>query len=228
LVARTAAVFFDVDFTLIHPGPAFQGVGYQANCARFGIDVDPSRFEAAVAGASRVLDTADQSYDAQLYVNYTRRIIELMGGTGPHLEAVARDIYDQWAEHRHFSLYDDVAAALMTLHGRGIRLGLISNSHRCLASFQSHFELDGLISATVSSSDHGFMKPHPRIFAVALELMQVGAAESVMVGDSLTHDVAGARRAGMRGILLARGEREAPADPEVTVIRSLAELPGLV
>jgi putative hydrolase of the HAD superfamily len=228
LVARTAAVFFDVDFTLIHPGPAFQGVGYQANCARFGIEVDPSRFEAAVAGAARVLDTADQSYDAQLYVNYTRRIIELMGGTGPHLEAVARDIYDQWAEHRHFSLYDDVAVALMTLHGRGIRLGLISNSHRCLASFQSHFELDGLISATVSSSDHGFMKPHPRIFAVALELMQVGAAESVMVGDSLTHDVAGARRAGMRGILLARGEREAPADPEVTVIRSLAELPGLV
>jgi len=228
LVARTAAVFFDVDFTLIHPGPAFQGAGYQANCARFGIEVDPSRFEAAVAGASSVLDTADQSYDAQLYVNYTRRIIELMGGTGRHLETVARDIYDQWAEHRHFSLYDDVAAALMTLHGRGIRLGLISNSHRCLASFQSHFELDGLISATVSSSDHGFMKPHPRIFAVALELMQVGAAESVMVGDSLTHDVAGARRAGMRGILLARGERETPVDPEVTVIRSLAELPGLV
>ena len=228
MVARTAAVFFDVDFTLIHPGPAFQGAGYQANCARFGIEVDPSRFEAAVAGASSVLDTADQSYDAQLYVNYTRRIIELMGGTGRHLETVARDIYDQWAEHRHFSLYDDVAAALMTLHGRGIRLGLISNSHRCLASFQSHFELDGLISATVSSSDHGFMKPHPRIFAVALELMQVGAAESVMVGDSLTHDVAGARRAGMRGILLARGERETPVDPEVTVIRSLAELPGLV
>jgi len=228
LVARTAAVFIDVDFTLIHPGPAFQGAGYQANCARFGIEVDPSRFEAAVAGASSVLDTADQSYDAQLYVNYTRRIIELMGGTGRHLETVARDIYDQWAEHRHFSLYDDVAAALMTLHGRGIRLGLISNSHRCLASFQSHFELDGLISATVSSSDHGFMKPHPRIFAVALELMQVGAAESVMVGDSLTHDVAGARRAGMRGILLARGERETPVDPEVTVIRSLAELPGLV
>jgi len=228
LVARTAAVFFDVDFTLIHPGPAFQGVGYQANCARFGIDVDPARFEAAVAGASSVLDTADQNYDAQLYVNYTRRIIELMGGNGPHLEAVARDIYDQWAEHRHFSLYDDVAAALMTLHARGIRLGLISNSHRPLASFQSHFELDGLISATVSSSDHGFMKPHPRIFAVALELMQVSASESVMVGDSLTHDVAGARRAGMRGILLARGERETPVDPEVTVIRSLAELPGLV
>ena len=227
-MARTAAVFFDVDFTLIYPGPAFQGSGYQANCARFGIEVDPARFEAAVAGASSVLDSADQYYDAQLYVNYTRRIIELMGGTGPDLDVVARDIYDRWAEHRHFSLYDDVAGTLNALHGRGIRLGLISNSHRCLASFQSHFELDGLISATVSSSDHGFMKPHPRIFAAALDLMQVSAAESVMVGDSLVHDVTGARRAGMRGSLLARGAIETPADPEVTVIRSLAELPELV
>ena len=67
LVARTAAVFFDVDFTLIHPGPRFQGVGYQANCARHGIAVDPARFDAAVAGAAGVLDAADQIYDAQLY-----------------------------------------------------------------------------------------------------------------------------------------------------------------
>ena len=220
-MARTAAVFFDVDFTLIHPGPAFQGAGYQAHCARYGITVDPVRFDAAVAGASDVLDAADQWYDAGLYVTYTRRIIELMGGTGPALEEVAREMYDQWAEHKHFSLYDDVAATLTTLRARGVKLGLISNSHRCLASFQSHFELDGLISATVSSSEHGFMKPHPRIFAAALDLMQVAASESAMVGDSLTHDVAGARRAGMRGILLARGGIKAPVDPDVTVIQSL-------
>jgi putative hydrolase of the HAD superfamily len=220
-------VFFDVDFTLIQPGPAFQAVGYRANCARYGIDVDPDRFDAAVAGAATVLEAADQ-YDAQLYVSYTRRIIELMGGGGPHLDTVAREMYEQWAEHRHFSLYDDVPAALTALHARGVRLGLISNSNRCLASFQSHFELDGLISATISSSDHGYMKPHPKIFTAALDLLQVGAAESVMVGDSLTHDVDGARRIGMRGILLCRRGRQAPADPEVTVIESLRELPDLI
>jgi len=30
----TKAVFFDVDFTLIAPGPMFRGEGYQAFCAR--------------------------------------------------------------------------------------------------------------------------------------------------------------------------------------------------
>ena len=134
-----------------------------------------------------MLDAADQWYDAGLYVTYTRRIIELMGGAGPASNS-PQELYDR-AEHRHFSLYDDVADTLATLRARGLKLGLISNSHRCLASFQSHFELDGLISATVSSSEHGFMKPHPKIFTAALDLMQVTAAESAMVGDSLTHDV---------------------------------------
>ena len=229
-MAPTAAVFFDVDFTLILPGPRFQASGYESSCARHGIRVDPSRFEAAVAGAAGALDSADRLYDPALFVAYTRRIIELMGGAGPAVETVAREIYDDWAEHHHFSLYDDVADSLRALHARGVRLGLISNSHRPLESFQSHFELEGLIAVTVSSSDHGYMKPHPTIFRAALDLMQVPASEAAMVGDSLAHDVAGAREVGMRGILLARGPVHEPAaiDAGVEVIHSLSELVGLV
>jgi len=85
LVARTAAVFFDVDFTLIHPGPRFQAVGYTITCARHGVAVDPASFESAVAGAAATLESVDQLYQDSLYINYTRRIIELMGGAGPGL-----------------------------------------------------------------------------------------------------------------------------------------------
>ncbi len=223
-MARPAAVFFDVDFTLIHPGPRFQGTGYQATCARYGVTVDPERFDAAVAGAAPLLDSADQLYDAGLFVAFTSGIIEGMGGVGAGVEAAAREIYDAWAEHHHFSLYDDVPGALRRLHHDGIRVGLISNTHRCLASFESHFELDGLIAVTVSSSEHGFMKPHPKIFQAALDRMQVRADEAVMVGDSLTHDVAGARLVGMRAILLARGGAPPAAADDVEVIRSLDEL----
>ena len=46
-----------------------------------------------------------------------------------------------------------------------------------------------LVSATVSSSDHGRMKPHPSIFNALLGLMDAAPAESVMVGDSVRHDV---------------------------------------
>src|SRR4029077_12558086 len=106
---------------------------------------------------------------------------------------------------------DDVPAVLRQVAHDGLRIGLISNTHRCLASFQSHFELQGLISATVSSSDHGLMKPHPSIFSAALQLLDVPAAEAVMVGDSLKHDVEGALGVGMRAVLLNRGDSAAPA-----------------
>jgi putative hydrolase of the HAD superfamily len=229
-VARPAAVFFDVDFTLIHPGPRFQAGGYQATCAAHGIEVDPARFDAAVAAAAPLLDPSDRRYHDDIFIRFTRCIIEGMGGAGARVETAAREIYDDWAEHHHFSLYDDVADSLRALHARGVRLGLISNSHRPLESFQSHFELEGLIAVTVSSSDHGYMKPHPTIFRAALDLMQVPASEAAMVGDSLAHDVAGAREVGMRGILLARGPVHEPAaiDAGVEVIHSLSELVGLV
>ena len=226
---RTTAVFFDVDFTLIYPGPTFQGEGYQQFCARHGIVVKRSQFAHAVRGASSILDDQQEHvYDEEIFVRYTRRIIEGMGGTGPSLDACAREIFAEWAACHHFHLYDDVASVLRELSARGMKLGLISNSHRSLASFAEHFELDGLISASVSSSEHGYLKPHPSIFEAALTLAGVQAAESVMVGDSFAHDIAGALSVGMRGVLVHRAGGDVDTTRGVPVIRSLAELPPLL
>jgi len=223
-----SAVFFDVDFTLIYPGPTFRGEGYARFGEQYGMSLDPSRFDAAVRAASSVLDAAqDHAYDADIFVCYTRRIIEEMGGTGPRLDECAAEVYREWAACQHFNLYDDVAPVLRELAARGLKIGLISNSHRCLASFQEHFELRGLITAAVSSSEHGFMKPHPSIFEAALTLAGVEASRSLMVGDSVAHDIDGARRVGMRGILVHRSDGPAPS-VGVPVIRSMAELPALL
>jgi putative hydrolase of the HAD superfamily len=223
------AVFFDVDFTLIYPGPTFQGEGYQAFAARYGMDIDAARFDHAVHAASSILDDQQQHvYDADIFVRYTARIVEEMGGHGDRVIECAREIYDEWAACQHFFLYDDVAPALRTLAADGYRLGLISNSHRSLESFQTHFELDGLVSAAVSSSEHGYMKPHPSIFEAALQQIGVPAAASVMVGDSFTHDIAGAQGVGMRGVLVHRSAAPISAPAAVPVIRTLTELPGLL
>ena len=228
--AAVKAVFFDVDFTLIYPGPTFQGEGYAVFCRRYGITVDPARFPGAVIAASSILyDDQNHIYDAEIFVRYTRRIIEEMGGTGETLDACAQEIYSEWAACQHFFLYDDVAPALRELATRGLKIGLISNSHRCLASFERHFSLHGLIAAAISSFEHGYLKPHPSIFESALKLAGVSAHESVMVGDSYPHDVEGARHVGMRGILVQRTSRTSATVPsDVPVIRDLSELPGLI
>ena len=224
------AVFFDVDFTLIYPGPAFQGEGYRDFCARYGMTVEPDRFTAAVNSASHILDREqDAVYDPQIFIDYTAHIIRQMGGTGDAVEPCAEEIYREWAACQHFLLYEDVAETLHILAERNLQIGLISNSHRCLESFQEHFELDNFIDVAISSSQHGYMKPHPSIFEAALKLAGVSASEAVMVGDSVTQDIDGARRVGMRGVLVRRsGATSDTLAADVPTIRSLLELPRLL
>lgn len=231
------AVFLDVDFTLIYPGPVFNGEGYRTFCARHGIrNCDPAAFQAAVASASALLDDSreDYAYDAQVFVRYIRHIIEGMGGCGGALDACAQEIYHEWAGCQHFCLYDDVLPAMRSLHAQGLLLGLISNTHRSLDAFRSHFELEGLIAGAVASSNHGYNKPHPSIFRAALELLDVQAGEAVMVGDNFKHDIAGARAVGMQAVLLRRsgarlsGVDRPVEDAGIPVIASLQQLPALL
>ena len=226
----TKAVFFDVDFTLIYPGPTFQAEGYRRACAAHGIDVDPARFDAATAASSVILDEVEeQIYTHDLFVHYTASIIEHMGGRGAQVIAVAREIYEQWSVNHHFELYDDVAPVLTQLSQSGLIVGAISNSHRSLDAFCDHFSLGGLITVSVSSAEHGYMKPHRSIFEAALAKAGVRPEEAVMVGDSIKHDIDGALAIGMRAVLLRRsGEVPADLPAGLPVIQTLTVLPSVI
>jgi putative hydrolase of the HAD superfamily len=122
-----------------------------------------------------------------------------------------------------------VAPVLTELSRRGLIIGAISNSHRSLDAFCEHFSLRGLITVSVSSAQHGYMKPHRSIFDTALTKAGVTAAESLMVGDSIKHDIEGALAAGLRAVLLRRsGELPADLPPGLPVITTLTELPPLI
>ncbi|HYE85861.1 MAG TPA: HAD family hydrolase [Vicinamibacterales bacterium] len=222
------AVFFDVDFTLIFPGPTFQAEGYRRACAAHGIDVDPAKFDEATAASSFILDEVEeQIYTHDLFVHYTASIIEHMGGRGPNVVTVAREIYDQWSVNHHFEMYDDVAPVMEELRKRKLIVGAISNSHRSLDAFCEHFALSNVITISVSGAQHGYMKPHRSIFERALERSGVSAEEALMVGDSFKHDIEGALNAGWRAVLLRRsGERPRGLPPDVPVITTLTDLPA--
>ena len=224
------AVFFDVDFTLIYPGPTFQAEGYRRACAARGIIVDPAKFDEATAASSFILDEVEeQIYNHDIFIQYTASIIEKMGGRGAGVAEVAREIYDQWSVNHHFEIYDDVAPALTWLQERGYIVGAISNSHRSLDAFREHFSLERVITVSVSGAEHGYMKPHRSIFDVALERAQVTADQAMMVGDSIAHDIEGALNAGWRAVLLRRsGQLPTSLPANLPVITSLAELAPLL
>ncbi|HEX9118181.1 MAG TPA: HAD family hydrolase [Anaerolineae bacterium] len=119
---------------------------------------------------------------------------------------------------------------LAALQGRGLRLGVISNTIQPGRYLDAKLARDGLLryfSATVYSSDAGVAKPHPAIFEAALAALGVAADRAVHVGDRLLNDVAGAQAAGLRAVLIEVPQR-VERDPHIRPDARIRELPELL
>jgi putative hydrolase of the HAD superfamily len=126
-----------------------------------------------------------------------------------------------------FSAYRDTAPALRALRAGGWALVVVSNWDTSLHERLAETGLAGLVDGAVASAELGAAKPDGAIFARALALAGVRAADAWHVGDSVEADVEGALAAGVRPVLICR-EGEPPALDGVPVIRSLDALPALV
>ena len=216
------AVLLDVDFTLVMPGPELGPDAYRSLAGVHGLSLDLDLYaDARIAAIEDFERHPELDHDEEIWVRFTEDIVRGMGGEGPEVAAVAREIVGRWEHARHFELYDDVMPVLAELRAMGLKLGLVSNTSRDLGAFVDHFGLD--VDAWVSSGSHGKVKPSPLIFAAALELLGVTASDAVMVGDSVEDDIEGAEAAGMTAVLLDRAGRF----PErANRIESLRELPA--
>ncbi|MFQ5425479.1 MAG: HAD family hydrolase [Gaiellales bacterium] len=218
------AVLFDVDFTLCKPGPLLGPEGYRAAGRKRGIDLDPALYDAArLAALQDLRHHPELDHDEAIWLHFTEDIVRGMGGHGPAVHDVAVEITLGWERHDNFELYDDTIPILDAVRSAGLKIALVSNTTRDLDEFVDHYALD--VDAVVTSRVHGKVKPHPTIFRAALSLLGVAAEEAVMVGDSVLDDIEGARRAGIRPILIDRdaGHRDGP-----DVLETLWELPALL
>jgi HAD superfamily hydrolase (TIGR01549 family) len=213
------AVVFDVDFTLARPGPDLGPEGYRVLGQRYGLDLDPARYEEARAAAfAEVKRHPELDHDEEIWVLFTERIIVGMGGRGDTYAAAA-EMEGRWAHSTHFELYDDAQPTLEAMRRYGLKIGLLSNSSRNLEDFVIHHGLSA--DAVLTSGAHGKTKPHQSIFFALLDALEVEPSDAVMVGDTLHEDVEGALAVGMQALLLDRDGRH----PEI--VGRLANLSGL-
>jgi len=105
----------------------------------------------------------------------------------------------------------DVVSTLERIRGSGLRIGLVSNvafrPHLMRAQIE-HLDLMRYFDGLSFSSEVGFRKPHPAIFADALRKVAVTAEAALFVGDRIKEDIRGARSAGMRTVLLQEWRQE--------------------
>lgn len=153
------------------------------------------------------------------------------GDAGLHLDPDLLDEVlriEQEAWWQGARLDPDAIPLLDSLRDRGTRVGLCSNAPYRVESLHGQLAFLGLeshLDAVTFSAEVGWRKPSPRIFEAAIRALGTDAECTVMVGDSEAADIAGARAAGMRAVLIRRGGRSGTGDADA-VIAALRELPG--
>jgi putative hydrolase of the HAD superfamily len=156
-------------------------------------------------------------------------LFELAGVTAT--EALLASYVTAWEPH---TLTDpEVPALLAYLRGRGIKVGVLSNTLWPRSWHEDVFRRDGvldLIDGAVYSSEIDWTKPHPEAFRAAMAAIGVpDPAGCVFVGDRPRDDVHGAQRAGMRAVLIPNSAVPAfPAAVPDAVISSPAGLRPLL
>ena len=220
------AVLFDVDFTLVRPGPELGPEGYVRVGERHGLRLELGRYEQAREAALVHLQRHPElDHDEEIWISFTERIIRGMGGDVDEAYACATEITEGWTRHENFELYEDTIPVLEELRRAGLKLGLVSNSARDVQEFARHHALD--VDVCISSFHHGKTKPHASIFRAALELLEVEPAEAAMVGDTVEDDVEGARAVGIRAILIDRLGRYPEFVPRLEDLYGLPAALGL-
>jgi putative hydrolase of the HAD superfamily len=113
-------------------------------------------------------------------------------------EVVAADREYQRLYVESLAIDAPAARAIRELRSQ-VPVGLISNDP-CGPTLRRSLARLGLVGSfwpIVISGEVGYVKPHPKLFAVALEALRLPADRVLLVGDSWANDMVGAHEAGM-------------------------------
>ncbi|BEL11323.1 HAD-IA family hydrolase [Actinoplanes sichuanensis] len=191
------AIVFDFFGTLTDPSAELlRKETLQTTAVALG--VDPERFWTAMASS------------------FPERVTGAYGGTRDTLRTIARrcgadpdeERLDQAVTTHHAGAErvrtprPEGLAVLDHLRARDYRLGLISDCSSELYEAWPRTVYAPRIDAPVFSWREGYRKPDPRLYATAAARLGVPAGECWFVGDGGSREHDGARRAGMRPVLV--------------------------
>ncbi len=97
------------------------------------------------------------------------------------------------------ALMPDAFKVLETLHGRNVKMAIISNGFKEV----QYRKLDNsgirkFFDAIIISEEVGFHKPSPNIFKKAIEAIGADKTLTIMVGDDIANDIEGAQIFGIK------------------------------
>lgn len=116
------------------------------------------------------------------------------------IDQVAMMFVREWRQH---VVAVKGAAALVHELSEQLDVAIVSNTHdgSMVRGLLEDIGL-GAVGTVVLSIEHGYRKPHPSIYAAALEAVGSPAQDAVFVGDALIPDYLAPQELGMRAFLI--------------------------
>ncbi len=153
------------------------------------------------------------------------------------LASIGEELAFHWDQH--FSkrvLRPEVPTLLETLRQRGLRLGVISNitSRRFVPHQLAKYGIASYFDVVVTSAALGWRKPNLCIFLEAARLVGCPPHACAYVGDTVSRDVIGARRAGyglviqIKSFLTAQSDSEKDVAMPDAVVQNMMQVVDLV
>jgi putative hydrolase of the HAD superfamily len=223
---RIEAVVFDLFYTLVHPGTYPGGIGRVGWLARM-LGVDPTDLKARWDAFEPVLEAGRAPEHADGLgpeLGWVRAVAADLGAvvTGTDLARIEAD----WDLTRRLALLDpppSAVATLVALRERGIRLGVLSNTHGLELRAWDRSPLAAHVDVVARSYEIGACKPDPATYAYTLNRLKVSAAAAAYVGDGSSDELAGARSAGFGMVILAAEAAAKAAPDELPRLRAQAD-----
>jgi putative hydrolase of the HAD superfamily len=196
------SILFDAGNTLFFPDLSRT----LAPLAAAGFSASQEQLYAAERFAKKRLDAdmavrqAGQPVDHDYWSVYYTHVTQALGAPSDLVPACVASTRrsDHWTR-----VLPGTQELLRTLLGRGLRLGVISNSDGGIARALRAAGLgDDFFASYTDSGNVGVEKPDPAIFRIAVESLGTRAEDCVCVGDTYSVDFVGARAAGLRAILM--------------------------
>lgn len=215
-------VFFDWGFTLAHPEPE-RDIQFHQCAQELGVVLPLKGLLKGVLEADNKVPEGvppryNEDKDKTPFLKWWEVLLSNIGGNLPdNTKLEITKLAGARAKEATWVLYDDVLPTLKTLKKQRVIIGLISNVSMGRAGLEKYLDV------MVTAKDVGVGKPETAIFSAALRQADLVASEVIYVGDQYEVDVVGARRAGMKAILIDRYDLVSHVEG-CPYIKSLSEL----
>ena len=206
-------VLFDFDGTLGYMSPSHKTL-YQQAIEEFDINLEKNAIQNMPIKNAWLKWTTDQGIEhlseSQSSSKYKKLRKDIHAerlkkiGIFNFIDDISERIYELESNQKFYYLYDDVIDALKYLKSKNIKMGIVSNHLWNLDKIVNSLKIANFFDIILSSAQAGYRKPHPSIYKLAIEKIQMSADTALFIGNDFEDDYDGPKKIGIDAILINR------------------------